>query len=152
MMFRQSPRSSVMPWFSNCIRADSLPTIGLLLIDSTSTTDDARELVARQKSPLTLYALYFLLYYNKGCALMRHFQPQVRRFIILDCRMTNYELLRWLVKTPSVTLSIIICSPLHGHLGWHYNVSPGWRHVTFTKCKRKIYSTLFLFTFFGVLL
>jgi len=24
---------------------------------------------------------------------------------------------------------------------------PGWRHVTFTKCKRKIYYTLFLFTF-----
>jgi len=31
---------------------------------------------------------------------------------------------------------------------------PGWRHVTFTKCKRKIYYTLFLFTFcfFGILL
>ena len=36
-----------------------------------------------------------------------------------------------------VTLSIIICSPLH----------PGWRHVMFTKCKHKIYSTLFLSMF-----
>ena len=49
-------------------------------------------------------------------------------------------------KRHHVTLSIIICSPLHGHPGWQ--MSPGWRHVIFTKCKRKIYSTLFLFTFF----
>jgi len=27
-------------------------------------------------------------------------------------------------KRRHVTLSIIICSPLHGHPGWHYNVTP----------------------------
>ena len=57
-------------------------------------------------------------------------------------------------KRRHVTLSIIICSPLHGHPGWHYNVtwgdiimSPRWPwsgHVTFTKCKRKIYSTSYV--------
>ena len=72
------------------------------------------------------------------------------------------ELLRWLVETPS-------CDTEHYHMftasrspGRHYNVTwvtlkcrPGWRHVTFIKCKRKIYSTLFLFIFclfFGILL
>jgi len=53
------------------IRADSLRSIGLLLllIDSTSTTDDARQLEARQKSSLSLKLLilllrvYFLLYF-----------------------------------------------------------------------------------------
>ena len=53
-------------------------------------------------------------------------------FITFDCRMTNYELLRWLVETPSRDVDIIICSPLHGHPGWHYNVTPGdvmWRSL-----------------------
>jgi len=51
----------------------------------------------------------------------------------------------WL-KRRHVTLSITTCSPLHSYLGGII-MSPGWRHMTFTKCKRKIYSTLFLFTF-----
>jgi len=35
-------------------------------------------------------------------------------------------------KRRHVTLSIIICSPLHGRPGWHYNVTPGdvtWRSL-----------------------
>jgi len=39
-------------------------------------------------------------------------------------------------KRRHVTLSIIICSPLHGHPWWHYNVtpgdiimSPGWHYI-----------------------
>jgi len=62
-------------------------------------------------------------------------------------------------KRRHVTLSIIIWSTLHGHPVWHYNVTrvsyvlSVWRHVMFIKCKHKIYSTLFLFTFslfFGI--
>jgi len=43
-------------------------------------------------------------------------------------------------KRRHVTLSIIICSLFHAHLGWHYNVTSGERvsgHVTFTQCKRQ---------------
>jgi len=35
-------------------------------------------------------------------------------------------------KRRHVTLSIITCSPLHSHPGWHYNVTPGdvtWRSL-----------------------
>jgi len=35
---------------------------------------------------------------HKGGARVQHFQPRV---IIFDCRMTNYELLRWFAETPS---------------------------------------------------
>jgi len=57
-------------------------------------------------------------------------------------RMTNYELLRWLVETPSRdfehyhNMFTASRSPgvtsLHDHPGWHYNVTPGdvtWRSL-----------------------
>ena len=66
MVFCQSPRSSVRCHCSpTAIRADRLLSIGLLLlIDSTSTTDDARELEARQNSSLCFTStFYYLLHY-----------------------------------------------------------------------------------------
>jgi len=56
------------------------------------------------------------------CALVWHFQyrvvifpcPSNDRASSTNCRMTNYELLRWLVKRRHVTLSIIKYSPRHG--------------------------------------
>ena len=76
-----------------------------------------------------------------------------------DCATTNYKLLRWLVETPSRTRPWAL-SRVHRFTVTRLTLQchPGWRHVTFTKCKRKMYSTLFLFTFclyfcfFGVLL
>ena len=56
-------------------------------------------------------------------------------------------------KRRHVTLSIIISSPLHGHPGWHYNVTPG--DVTWRSLKanlRYILHCFCLVCFFGVLL
>jgi len=70
------------------------------------------------------------------CALMVRGSSSVDRRIndVTLCRMTNYELLRWLVEKPSRDVE-------------HYHMfilcHPGWGHVMFTK----VYSTWFLFTF-----
>ena len=61
-------------------------------------------------------------------------------------------------KCCHVTLSIIICSLVHDHLGWHYNVTPGdimWRplnanarYILRCFCVRSVC----FFLFFGILL
>jgi len=78
-----------------------------------------------------------------------------------NCRMTNYELLRWSGETPSRDLEhyrMFTASRSPGVTLWCH---PGWRHVTFTKCKvtyvryilRCFCSRLVCFScFFGVLL
>ena len=55
-------------------------------------------------SSLLIYYLFIYCYrlpsvlWHCWLLLLRHFQPW---FIIFDCRPTNFELLRWLVETPS---------------------------------------------------
>jgi len=83
-----------------------------------------------------------------ACKNKHHFWPSSDYFVVwptMSC-FTDWS------KRRHVSLSVIICSPLHGHPGWHRNVTrvtlrchPGWRHGTFTKCKRNIYSTLFFY-------
>ena len=50
---------------------------------------------------------------HEDAARVRHFQPRVS---IFDCRMTNYELLRSLVETPSRdnTYNNSKCGPMSG--------------------------------------
>jgi len=59
-------------------------------------------------------------------------------------------------KRRHVTLSIIICLPLHGHPGWHYNVTPvdvTWRLLNANvRYILRCFCLCFVFVFFGVLL
>jgi len=55
---------------------------------------------------------------HEGTARVRHFQPRV---IIFDCRMTNNELLRWLVKTRSRDVQHYRMITASRSTGSHYN-------------------------------
>jgi len=81
----------------------------------------------------------------------RHQHTRLSAIIVVWPTMSCFA--DWSIRR-HVTLSIIICSPLHGHPGWHYNVTPGevkwrWLNANVRYILRCFYlrSVCFLFLF-----